>query len=65
MLFLSISEGDSPEDRRPIIASTDERLIRAVLDHLAVRFGPEPAPRPARGPRALRPLRSPGEDPTP
>jgi hypothetical protein len=56
MLFLSISEGDDPETRRPIIASTDERLIRAVLDHLAVRLGRETPTRPASAPRRLRPV---------
>jgi hypothetical protein len=55
MLFLSISEG-SPEDRHPIFASTDERLIRAVLDHLAVRLGGQAVPRPGSPPRPLRPL---------
>jgi hypothetical protein len=66
MLFLSISEGDDPENRRPIIASTDERLIRAVLDHLAVRFGTQTPAGRTPGARSLRPVppasRGPGDE---
>jgi hypothetical protein len=60
MLFLSISEGDDPDNRRPIIASTDERLIRAVLDHLTERFGPQTAPARTPAVRPLRPVPAPG-----
>jgi hypothetical protein len=59
MLFLSITEGDDATSRQPIFASTDEQLIRAVLDHLTVRLGGRTPERPP--PRPLRPVRSPSQ----
>ena len=56
MLFLTVSEGDDPETRRPILASTDPALIQAVLDHLTRRF----RTRPAAPPLPVRALRPPG-----
>jgi hypothetical protein len=37
-LFLTILEGDDPDDARPLLASRDERLIGAVASELAKRF---------------------------
>jgi hypothetical protein len=37
-LFLTILEGESASDARPILASRDERLINVVASELANRF---------------------------
>lgn len=44
-VFLCLSSGATPEDREPIVATTDEKLIRAFLALLARRLsitGPRP-----------------------
>ena len=40
-LFLSILEGESPGTARPLFASSDAGLIRAVAEQLSVRMGLE------------------------
>ena len=56
MLFLTVSEGEDPETRVPILASTDPALIQAVLDHLTRRFR-------SRAAAPVRSLRAPGDPP--
>jgi hypothetical protein len=42
-LFLTILEGDSPQTARPLLASEDPAIVRAVARELAKRLGPDPA----------------------
>lgn len=58
MLYLSIHEGDDPDQTKPILGSTDPMVIRGVLDVLARRLDVLDISQ-AR----LRPL-SPGANPT-
>jgi len=36
--FLTILEGNDPDDAKPLLASRDERLIGAVASEIAKRF---------------------------
>ena len=38
-LFLTILEGDSPDQTHPVIATEDPEVIRAVARHLMMRLG--------------------------
>ena len=38
-LFLTILEGDSPDQTHPVIATEDPEIIRAVARHLMMRLG--------------------------
>ena len=38
-LFLTILEGDSPDQTHPVIATEDPDIIRAVARHLMMRLG--------------------------
>lgn len=38
-LFVSILEGDSPQNARPLLASEDARLVRAVAREINRRLG--------------------------
>jgi hypothetical protein len=50
--FVSIAEGDTPSSAKPVLASEDPTLVRAVLTALVERLGgipealqePEPTP---------------------
>jgi hypothetical protein len=52
-LFLTILEGDSPQTARPLMASEDPAIVRAVARELARRLGPDPS-RACRGPEIRR-----------
>jgi sulfur transfer protein SufE len=58
MLYLTIAEGDDPENAVPIFGTTDAALIRGVADLLRRRLG-------GREPAPLRRLRPGGPDPEP
>ena len=45
-LFLTILEGENPEEAKPIIASGDSQLIQAVAAELFRRLGAEEAANP-------------------
>ncbi len=38
-LFLTILEGDSPDQTRPVIATEDPEIIKTVARHLMMRLG--------------------------
>lgn len=60
MLYLTIAEGDDPDQAIPIFGTTDALLIRGVADLLRRRLG-------GQEPAALRHLTrrdAPGSDPT-
>ena len=38
-LFLTILEGDSPDQTHPVIATEDPEIIKAVARHLMMRLG--------------------------
>ncbi len=38
-LFLTILEGDSPDQTHPVIATEDPEIIRTVARHLMIRLG--------------------------
>jgi len=44
MLYLTISQGRDAGQLRPVIATSDARLIRAVLHELASVLVPSPRP---------------------
>ena len=61
-LFLTILEGENPEEARPIIASGDSRLIQAVAAELFRRLGDEDIPS-LRSLRLMKQDRQPGSEP--
>lgn len=46
--FVSIAEGDTPSSAKPVLASEDPTLVRAVLTALVERLGgiPDTSPKP-------------------
>jgi hypothetical protein len=44
-LYLTISEGDSADQARPLLATGDRRIIEIVARQIAERCGAYPTPR--------------------